>query len=65
MKTQVLESIFAALFFLIFLMFFEGVPKSTDTWIEYGIKTVVIVFIFLLTEGIFSKKSIKKSTSHQ
>ena len=65
MKTNILESIFAALFFLIFLMFFEGVPKFTDTWVEYGIKTVAIAFIFLITEGIFSKKSIKKKTSHQ
>ncbi len=60
MKNQILESVFAAMFFLIFLMFFEGMPKSTDTWVEYGIKSVAIAVIFLITEGIFSKKSLKK-----
>ncbi len=61
MKNQILESVFAAMFFLIFLMFFEGMPKSTDTWVEYGIKSVAIAVIFLITEGIFSKKSLKKT----
>jgi len=65
MKNHILESIFAAIFFLIFLMFFEGIPKSADTWVEYGIKSVAIAFIFILTEGIFSKKSLKKNTSNQ
>ena len=44
---------------------FEGMPKSTDTWVEYGIKSVAIAVIFLITEGIFSKKSLKKNTSNQ
>lgn len=65
MKKQILESVFAAIFFLIFLMFFEGIPKSTDKWVEYGIKFVAIAFIFLITEVIFSKKSLKKNTSNQ
>lgn len=65
MKNQILESVFAAMFFLIFLMFFEGIPKSTDTWVEYGIKSVAIAVIFLITEGVFSKKSLKKNTSNQ
>ncbi len=61
MKNQILESVFAAMFFLIFLMFFEGMPKSTDTWVEYGIKSVAIAVIFPNNGRFFSKKSLKKT----
>lgn len=64
MKSYFWESVASAVFFIIFLMFLDGVPNSASEWGEYGLKFVIIVFIFQATEWIFSKKSLKKNKSN-
>ncbi|KOP29153.1 hypothetical protein ADM98_09620 [Exiguobacterium sp. BMC-KP] len=65
MKNRFLESVFVAIFIMVFFLIFKGVPGTADIWVEYGIKSIGIAFLLFIIEGSFFKKSPRKYPSNE